>query len=102
MCSNDCHSREENARLFALINYAKADATIAVLDCEYHYDFWCPIIAILQSTGSIQADPNWLPLASPSDSDDTNFTPASTSFASDHGAVSGSVFEALRLFYKGD
>jgi len=36
----------ENARLFALLAMATADAMIAVLDAKYHYEFWRPVTAI--------------------------------------------------------
>lgn len=39
---------EDNARLSALINYAMADAAIAVLDCKYHSNLWRPIVGIRQ------------------------------------------------------
>ena len=36
----------ENARGFALLNMALADAAIAVFDTKYHYNFWRPETAI--------------------------------------------------------
>ena len=39
-------SLAENARTFALLNMAIADASIAVFDAKYHYNFWRPITAI--------------------------------------------------------
>ena len=47
----------ENARLFALVNIAAADAFIAVFDAKYAYEFWRPVTAI-----RYEADPTWLPL----------------------------------------
>ncbi len=47
----------ENARLFALVNIAAADALIAVFDAKYAYEFWRPVTAIRYET-----DPTWLPL----------------------------------------
>ena len=40
------NSLAENARLFALVNIAMADAGIASWDCKYEYDFWRPVTAI--------------------------------------------------------
>jgi hypothetical protein len=37
---------EENARLFALLNVALADAGIACWDCKFRYEFWRPVQAI--------------------------------------------------------
>ena len=36
----------ENARLFALLNVAQADAYFAVWDAKYEYNFWRPVTAI--------------------------------------------------------
>lgn len=36
----------ENARMFALVNMAMADALVAVFDTKYHYTFWRPVTAI--------------------------------------------------------
>ncbi|MEO8126548.1 MAG: vanadium-dependent haloperoxidase, partial [Bryobacteraceae bacterium] len=36
----------ENARLFALMNFALADGYIATFDTKYHYKFWRPVTAI--------------------------------------------------------
>jgi hypothetical protein len=36
----------ENARLFALLGMATHDATVAVMDAKYHYEFWRPVTAI--------------------------------------------------------
>jgi hypothetical protein len=39
-------SVHENARLYALLAMATADAMIAVFDAKYYYEFWRPITAI--------------------------------------------------------
>jgi hypothetical protein len=36
----------ENARLYALLAMATADAMIAVYEAKYHYEFWRPVTAI--------------------------------------------------------
>ena len=36
----------QNARLFALLNFAMADAAIAKWDAKYVYNFWRPVTAI--------------------------------------------------------
>ena len=36
----------ENARIFALLAMAMGDASIAVFDTKYHYNFWRPVTAI--------------------------------------------------------
>lgn len=45
----------ENARLFALVAMATADAMVAVFDAKYHYEFWRPITAI--RNGDIDGNP---------------------------------------------
>jgi hypothetical protein len=56
----------ENARLFALVAMATADALIAVFDAKYTYNFWRPVTAIrngdLHGNGAIERDPAWEPL----------------------------------------
>lgn len=56
----------ENARLFALLNMAGADAAIACWQAKYRYNYWRPVTAIrnADSTGNsgITADPVWEPL----------------------------------------
>ena len=93
---------QENARLFALVNYAMADAAIAAWDCKYSYNLWRPIVGIRQATGYTQADPNWSPLGAPSDNNGTNFTPGFPSYVSGHSTFGSAIFEALRLFYGRD
>ncbi len=56
----------ENARLFAELNVAMADAAIAIWDAKYHFVTWRPITAItLADTDDnplTAADPSWVPL----------------------------------------
>ena len=56
----------ENARLFALVNLAEADAPIVSWDNKYHFNFWRPVTAIQladqDGNAATEADPNWLPL----------------------------------------
>jgi hypothetical protein len=57
----------ETAHVFALLNMAGADTTIAVMDTKYTYDFWRPREAIhagdADDNGDTTADPTWTPLA---------------------------------------
>ena len=56
----------ENARLFALLNIAMADAVIACWDAKYEYNFWRPVTAIRDAdtdgNPDTAADPTWTPL----------------------------------------
>jgi hypothetical protein len=56
----------ENARLFALVAMATADALIAVFDAKYAYNFWRPVTAIrngdVHGNSGIERDPAWEPI----------------------------------------
>ncbi len=56
----------DNARLFALVGMATADAYIAVFDAKYTYNFWRPITAIRNGdrhdNGAIERDAAWEPI----------------------------------------
>jgi PAP2 superfamily len=54
------------ARLFALASIAGNDATVAVFDAKYNYNFWRPITAIrnadITQNAATQREETWLPL----------------------------------------
>jgi hypothetical protein len=56
----------ENARLFALVETATADAYIAVFDAKYTFNFWRPITAIrngdIDGNDATVREPDWEPL----------------------------------------
>jgi hypothetical protein len=56
----------ENARLFALVEMAGADAYISVMDAKYTFNFWRPITAIrngdLDGNDATSRDASWEPL----------------------------------------
>src|SRR3712207_3085488 len=56
----------DNARLFALLNMAGADAYIACWQAKYRHPYWRPVTAIRHAdsagNGGITADPAWEPL----------------------------------------
>jgi hypothetical protein len=80
-------SVEENARLFALLNVALADAGIACWDCKFKYDFWRPVQAIQE------ADRDWVPLLE---------TPPFPAYSSGHSTFSGAAAAALAAFFGTD
>lgn len=97
---------EENARLFALLNVAQADAGIASWEAKYHYDFWRPVVAIrhgeLDGNPDTAGDPHWSPLGAPaSNSGDAaaNFTPPFPAYVSGHATFGAAAFRILELFY---
>jgi hypothetical protein len=83
-----------NARLFALLNIAMADAGIAVWDAKFLYRFWRPVTAIplaaTDDNASTAADPGWTPLLP---------TPNHQEYPSGHGGLSGAGARVLaRVF----
>lgn len=56
----------DNARLFALLNLAMADAAISCWDTKFAYDLWRPLTAIREAdtdgNAETTADPAWSPL----------------------------------------
>jgi uncharacterized protein (TIGR03118 family) len=88
---------DQNARLFAELNVALADETIAFFDAKYTYNRWRPVTAIqlADQTGNPDtvADPTWLPLLN---------TANHPSWVSAHGGISGAASEVLANFFGTD
>ena len=84
----------ENARLFALLNMAGADAYIACWEAKYRYNHWRPITAIrnADSAGNpaIAADPAWEPLAP---------TPAHPEYPAGHACYGAATEHILHAFF---
>ena len=103
----------DNARLFAFVNVAMADAGILAWDQKYIHDFWRPVVGIREydktmGPGAAQAsdnisddcDPAWLPLGGPSsNSSGKNFTPPFPAYPSGHATFGAAAFHITRLFY---
>src|SRR5438105_7899697 len=97
----------QNARLFALINLAMADAGIASWETKYAYNFWRPITAIRagdqDGNPNTQGDPSWTPLGAPADNGSgTNFTPPFPACTSGHATFGAAAFHILAAFYGTD
>ncbi|MGB8170534.1 MAG: Ig-like domain-containing protein, partial [Chthoniobacteraceae bacterium] len=79
-----------NARLFAELNVAMADAGVAAWDAKYAYSFWRPITAIqngdLDGNPFTDADETWEPLL---------ITPAFPEYVSGHSTFSGAAATVL-------
>jgi len=108
---------QENARLFALVNFAEADAAITCWGAKYQYDLWRPITAIRENdpgTGPTglgsgnpylvgQGDPTWQPFGANADNGGgTNFTPPFPAYPSGHATIGGATFKILEDFYHTD
>jgi hypothetical protein len=100
----------QNARMFALINIAMADAGIDAWGIKYRNDFWRPIMAIRRADadGNVDTvpDPNWqplgAPLSNPLPTEHANFTPPFPSYVSGHATFGGATFKTLADFYQTD
>jgi hypothetical protein len=87
----------QNARLFAMLNVAMADAAIECWEVKYATNFWRPITGIraadLDDNEATEADPDWTPLLT---------TPPFPSYASGHSTFSGAAAAVLKSFFKTD
>jgi hypothetical protein len=116
LAQQEGNSEVGNARFFALINLAMADAGITCWGCKYLFDLWRPIVAIRQNdlgTGPTglgsrngyligQGDPTWAPYGAPADNSGatrTNFTPPFPSYTSGHASLGGALFKMMQDYY---
>lgn len=77
---------EENARLFALLNIAMADAAICAWDAKYTFDFWRPVTAI----AFVEPQLNWMSFIT---------TPPFPDYTSGHSTFSAAAAVVLPLFF---
>jgi hypothetical protein len=88
---------EENARLFALLGIAMADAAIVSWDNKYFYDHWRPVTAIRAALtdGNLatEPDPNWSSYI---------VTPPFPAYTSGHSTFSGAAASVLADFFGTD
>ncbi len=89
----------ENARLFAMLNVAMADAGIACWDGKYRYVYWRPITAIRTGITPADADPTWVPWL---DFFPLTGTPPHPEYPSGHSTVSGSAAFVLAAAFGED
>jgi hypothetical protein len=90
-------SLSDNARLFALLNVAIADAVISAWDAKYHFELWRPITAIrLADTDGNPAtlvQPGWTPLLT---------TPNYPEYDSGHQSNDGTAQYILTAYFGND
>ncbi len=103
------NSVAENARLFALINVAQADAGLAAWNGKYDDDLWRPVLGVrgadTDGNPDTIVDPDWIPLGAPASNPrpgDTNFTPPFPAYVSGHATFGAAVFQTLKRFYGRD
>jgi hypothetical protein len=104
----------QNARLFALVNAAMADAGVLAWDDKYHYDLWRPIVGIREHDPSMgptgvaggsgiddDCDPFWQPLGAPKTNEPgtVNFTPPFPAYPSGHATFGAAALQVTRRFY---
>ena len=82
-------SLEQNARLFALLNIAMADAAICAWDAKYTFHFWHPVTAINYAEPEL----DWMSFI---------VTPPFPDYVSGHSTFSGAAATVLELFYGTD
>jgi hypothetical protein len=84
----------ENARLFALLGMATADAMIAIFDAKYEYEFWRPITAIRNgdqdNNPDTERDATWEPLGP---------TPMHPEYPCAHCIVAGSAGTVMQAVF---
>jgi hypothetical protein len=84
----------DNARLFALFSMATADASIAIFDAKYTYNFWRPVTAIrnadLDGNNATERDPTWEPMIA---------TPMHPEYPCAHCISQGSAASVLEAFF---
>jgi hypothetical protein len=88
---------EQNARLFALLNIAMADAAVCAWDAKYFFHNWRPVTAIRNGESDGNAitvgDPTWSTFI---------VTPGFPDYVSGHATFSGAASTILAMFYGSD
>ena len=84
----------ESLRLFAQLNAAIFDATLAVFDAKYTYNRWRPITAIrngdLHKVSTIERDPSWMPIID---------TPMHPEYPCAHCTIDGAAGVVLKSYF---
>lgn len=107
------NSVEANARLFAFLNVAMADAGILSWDQKFIHNFWRPVVGIREHDKSMgpgatvpasdissDCDSEWLPLGAPrTNHPGKNFTPPFPAYPSGHATFGAAAFHITWLFY---
>ncbi|HSK04236.1 MAG TPA: hypothetical protein VK932_23445 [Kofleriaceae bacterium] len=109
------NTEAENARLFALVNAAMADAGILAWDQKYKHDLWRPVLGIREHDRSMgpgsstpgndvsnDADLGWLPFGAQKTNavGQKNFSPNFPAYPSGHATFGAAALHMTRLFYK--
>lgn len=91
------NSLQQNARLFALLNIALADAAISCWDAKYEYNLWRPVTAVrgadTDQNPATEADAGWTSLL---------VTPAFPTYTSGHSTFSAAAAAVLTSYFGTD
>ncbi len=109
---------DANARLFALVNAAMADAGVLAWQQKYKTDLWRPVVGIREHGDAMgpvspapseaidaDCDPQWLPLGAPASNApsaigiEVNGTPPFPAYPSGHATFGAAALHMTRLFY---
>jgi Vanadium chloroperoxidase N-terminal domain len=105
-------TEEQNAKLFAMVNVAMADAGIQCWNEKYTYNFWRPIIGIREadenwgptgigdSNPCTKGDPYWVPLGAPrtNQPDSPSVTPNFPAYPSGHATFGTTAMHLTQIF----
>jgi hypothetical protein len=103
---------EQNAKLFAMVNVAMADAGIQTWHEKYQYNLWRPVVGIREAgagwgpTGSGDGNPNtagdpyWVPLGAPRTNQPSApaFTPNFPAYPSGHATFGTTAIYLTQIF----
>jgi hypothetical protein len=97
----------DQARLYAIVNLAAADAAISCWNDKYYWNFWRPRAAIREAgtdgNPATVPDPNWESLFAPATQTTPPLgTPPFPDHPSGHSCLSGAVLNALADFFGRD
>ena len=108
IAANQKNTEVQNARYFALVNAAMADAGIQCWGSKYYFAFWRPILGIRRAVedgnDATVADTSWTPLCSPASNSigKLNFTPPFPAYQSGHATFCAAMFRTLQNYYGTD
>ena len=105
-------TEEQNAKLFAMVNVAMADAGIQTWYEKYFYNVWRPVLGIREAdpgwgptsigddNPDTSGDPGWMPLGSPKTNQPAAvpFTPNFPAYPSGHATFGTAALHITQLF----
>lgn len=103
------NTEAQNARMFALVNVAMADAGLTAWSDKYDNDFWRPVLGVrggeTDGNANTVGDSDWVPLGAPASNPrpgEANFTPPFPAYTSGHSTFGAAAFQTLARFFGRD